>query len=341
MELSVEMKQMLGVIKENDDKLRNYNSLYGHYFVPEIPDTIQEKLIKKFDEHMAVNSIVAVYDGSLFNTMSEGIVFTNDGVYFKEILTTPVYFRYADIVSMKEIDKSTLELELLNTSPNSYTHHSPFDKGTLMYILGALKVIDKKYAHTTSKLSGDIRRINIPDDKLDKCNYIIHSASVACGGVGTGLAQIPASDNAVIVPIQIAMIVGLGAVFELDITEAAAKSIIASSGTTIAGRAISQYLVGWIPGIGNVINAVTAAGVTEAIGWIAVYHFYDRWLVDNKKGRIEGMKDGYVAASGEYENKFRKQADEFSNEMKAMKKEHEEYKALINEYEEYCSNIGR
>lgn len=341
MELSVEMKQMLVVIKENDDKLRNSNSLYGHHFVPEIPDTILKKLINRFDNHLAVNSVVAVYDGSLFNTMSEGIIFTSDGVYFKEILSIPVYFRYSDIVSMKEMDRVTIEIGIQNSLKCRYTYHSPFDKRTLMYIIWTLKEINKKCEHASHKVSGDVKKIDIPKDKKDKSNYIIHSASAACGGVGTGLAQLPASDNAVIVPIQIGMIVGLGAVFELDITETTAKSIIASAGTTIAGRTISQFLIGWIPGIGNVINTVTAAGVTEAIGWIAVYHFYDRWLEDKTKGRFEGMKDGYTEASGEYEMKFKKQAEEFSTEMRAVQKEKEEYETLINEYEDYCSNIRR
>lgn len=43
----------------------------------------------------------------------------------------------------------------------------------------------------------------------------------------------------------------------------------------MAGRGISQVLVGWIPGYGNAINATTAAAVTEAIGWAADAYFAD------------------------------------------------------------------
>ena len=35
----------------------------------------------------------------------------------------------------------------------------------------------------------------------------------------------------------------------------------------------SQVLVGWIPGIGNAINATTAAGITEAMGWLLAKEF--------------------------------------------------------------------
>lgn len=113
----------------------------------------------------------------------------------------------------------------------------------------------------------------LPKDQKVKCNSIIHGASVAAGGVGTGLAQIPLADNAVITPIQVTMIVSLGKVFDRRVTESAAKAIIASAAASIAGRSISQVVFGWIPGLGNAINTATAAGLTEAIGWIAVDHF--------------------------------------------------------------------
>lgn len=176
---------------------------------------------------------------------------------------------------------------------------------------------------------------------IKKCHGIIHGASAACGGVGTGLAQIPASDNAVIVPIQIGMIVGLGTVFELNITESVAKSIIASAGASIAGRTLSQFLVGWIPVVGNAINTATAAGITEAIGWIAVRNFYERWLEDKNKGRLDGMKDGYNAASGEYERKLRKQAEEFLNQIKDVHRERDEYEKLLSEYEAYIKELEK
>ena len=79
-----------------------------------------------------------------------------------------------------------------------------------------------------------------------ECHTIIHTASVAAGGVGAGLAQIPGSDNAVITPIQLTMTISLGRVF---------------------GKSLR------IPGIGNAINATTAAGITEAMGWLLAKEF--------------------------------------------------------------------
>ena len=106
-----------------------------------------------------------------------------------------------------------------------------------------------------------------------KCNAIIHSASTATAVVGGGLAQIPTSDNAVITPIQLSMTIALGKVFNVSITQSSAMATIASVSAATIGRAASQVLVGWIPGAGNVINAITAATLTESIGWLIADQF--------------------------------------------------------------------
>ena len=100
-----------------------------------------------------------------------------------------------------------------------------------------------------------------------RCNAIIHAASAAAGGAGAGLAQLPCSDNAVITPIQLGMIVSLGGVFGISVTRSAAEAAASSAAGAAIGRTLSQVLLGWIPGVGNAINAGTAAAVTEAMGW--------------------------------------------------------------------------
>ncbi|MDV3429502.1 MAG: hypothetical protein LIR50_21175 [Bacillota bacterium] len=111
------------------------------------------------------------------------------------------------------------------------------------------------------------------NEQNKKCQAIIHTASVAAGGVGAGLAQIPGSDNAVIVPIQVTMTISLGTVFGIKLDESAAKATLATATASMTGRAISQFLVGWIPGAGNLMNAATAAGITETIGWALAKDF--------------------------------------------------------------------
>lgn len=102
-----------------------------------------------------------------------------------------------------------------------------------------------------------------------KVHGVIHTASLAAAGVGAGLAQIPGSDAAVLVPLQTAMIIGIAHVHGVGLDKASATSLLLTFTATMAGRTASQILVGWMPGIGNTINAATAAGLTEAIGWAA------------------------------------------------------------------------
>jgi uncharacterized protein (DUF697 family) len=106
-----------------------------------------------------------------------------------------------------------------------------------------------------------------------KLHGIIHTAAAACGAVGAGLAQVPGSDSAVIVPLQAAMIVAVGSEHGVSITKGAAADLLLTFSATVGGRFLSQILVGWIPGFGNAINASTAAALTEAIGWAADAYF--------------------------------------------------------------------
>lgn len=93
--------------------------------------------------------------------------------------------------------------------------------------------------------------------------------------MGEGLAQLPGSNNALLAPIQISMIVGLGKVFDKEITESFAKSLLASQLANIVVRTATQLLLGWIPILGNSINAANAGGLKEAIGCAIVNDFAD------------------------------------------------------------------
>ena len=106
-----------------------------------------------------------------------------------------------------------------------------------------------------------------------KCHAIIHAASASAGTIGAGLAQVPCSDSAIITPIQLAMTIALGKVFGVELTETAAKASMATFASAAIGRSASQVLLGWIPIAGNIINACTAASVTEALGWLLVEDF--------------------------------------------------------------------
>ena len=106
-----------------------------------------------------------------------------------------------------------------------------------------------------------------------RCHYIIHTNATAAAGIAAGLAQLPGVDSAPLAALEVEMVTALGAVFDIKVSSAAAKGVIASVAGTAVGRATSQFLLGWIPGLGNAINASTAAGIVEALGWLAADHF--------------------------------------------------------------------
>ena len=117
-------------------------------------------------------------------------------------------------------------------------------------------------------------------DQRGKCHAIIHTASASAAAAGAGLAQLPGSDNAVITPIQLTMTVSLGAVFGIQLTQSAAAAALASFAASTVGRAASQLLLGWIPGLGNAINASTAAALTESVGWLLAEEFASQSRAD-------------------------------------------------------------
>lgn len=106
-----------------------------------------------------------------------------------------------------------------------------------------------------------------------ECNKIIHTASVAAGGAGAGLAQIPGGDRMLITPIQVMMTIKLAKVFGVNLTESAATALLTSGAVSSLGRAVASAIIGRVPILGNIVNAATAATITEALGWAVAKEF--------------------------------------------------------------------
>ena len=342
MKITEEKKIMIDLLKEYADSMPKKPTNYNYYFAPDIPKKVFETLISKFDNHMPINSVIAFFDETVLKSSKAGFVFTVDGFYYRHT-GKAMYFAFKDIGDL-EVEKDSIKIFYNDLNQNEVEYlltNSFFDMEVIDYLIRELISIDNTFGQSTQIMSGKVQKTEIPPDVQAKCHGIIHAAAMACGGVGTGLAQIPLSDAVIITPIQIGMVVGIGAVFHINVTEAGAKSIIASAGAAIAGRTVSQLLIGWIPGIGNAINTATAAGITEAIGWIAVKHFYDRTIQESNKGRFEGMKDGFAEASDLYEQKLREQAEDFLSQAKNFKKSKKEYEELLAVYEEYIEKLEK
>lgn len=121
--------------------------------------------------------------------------------------------------------------------------------------------------------------------KNQKIHGIIHTASAAAGSVGGGLAQIPGADMPVIMGLQTTMIVAIANEHEVSITKTTAADLLLTFAAGYGGRAVSQFFIGWIPGLGNAINATTAIAITETIGWAADAYFAKEEADSSKDSR--------------------------------------------------------
>lgn len=114
---------------------------------------------------------------------------------------------------------------------------------------------------------------NMSEMDRTKCHAIIHTASVASGAVGAGFCWLPMSDAPLISAAQITMAISLGKIFGIKLSKSAAKAAVAAAAATAAGRAVSQLATFWIPFANLAINASTAVGLTEFIGWTLANDF--------------------------------------------------------------------
>lgn len=118
-----------------------------------------------------------------------------------------------------------------------------------------------------------------------KIHGIIHGASASAAAIGGGLANIPGSDAPALLAVQTTMIVAIGTVCGVSISDSLAKSMIADFLGVSVGKTVANILTGWLPGIGNGVNAATAATLTETIGWAALKSFENGIDVVDSEGK--------------------------------------------------------
>lgn len=123
-------------------------------------------------------------------------------------------------------------------------------------------------------------KVTMPDDLKSKCAAVIHTATTAAAAAG--IIPIPMADTIPITTAQITMIIGLGHIFDISLSETAAKSILGGTMASQTGRAVFSGIIKGIPGVGTVVGGVISAGtsvaLTETLGWIVAEDFYKKSL---------------------------------------------------------------
>lgn len=136
-------------------------------------------------------------------------------------------------------------------------------------------------------------KVQMPKELEKKCKIAIHTATTAAAAAGA--IPIPMSDAIPITAAQIGMIVSLGKIFGITLSQAAAKSIAGVALTQQAGRALVANLLKAIPGagtiLGSVISASTAVALTEAVGWIVADDFFRLYNGEEPENIVETAGD--------------------------------------------------
>ncbi|MDR2749546.1 MAG: DUF697 domain-containing protein, partial [Clostridiales bacterium] len=108
------------------------------------------------------------------------------------------------------------------------------------------------------------------------CHSIIHGAALVTAACA--FIPVPVADSIPITTAQISMVIGLGKVFNNEITKSDAKVLLATVAAPLAGRAAAKVGLMLIPGVGWALNGAIAATITEILGWTVAMDFA-------KKGR--------------------------------------------------------
>ena len=135
-------------------------------------------------------------------------------------------------------------------------------------------------------------KTKMPSDKKKQCMAAIHTASVAAAAAGA--TPIPIADTIPISAAQVTMVVALGKIFDLTISNSVAKSVIGVGLAQGVGRTLASSLKA-IPGVGTIvggaISAATAASLTEALGWVVADDFYRISIGQEPENLTEAAKD--------------------------------------------------
>lgn len=99
--------------------------------------------------------------------------------------------------------------------------------------------------------------------------FVIHGFAVAHATAAALLSQTLVGDEAALTTLTITMILSIARINGRKWGVGEALSVIGVLAGGYIGTRGVVFLIKWIPGIGNIANAVTTFGVTELLGWIA------------------------------------------------------------------------
>ena len=126
-------------------------------------------------------------------------------------------------------------------------------------------------------------KVNMSSDLKKECSKVIHTTATAAAAAGA--IPIPMSDTIPITVAQIMMVIQLGKVFDVEISQSVAKSILGVNLARETGRKIVTSALKMFPGVGS------AAALTETMGWIVADDFFRMSKGDKPQDLLNASKE--------------------------------------------------
>ena len=115
-------------------------------------------------------------------------------------------------------------------------------------------------------------------EQLDRtADTVIKTAAASAAGAVL-VHPVPASDIIVLAPLQIGMILKLGAIYGKTIDRNSAIEVISTLGAGLAARTVFQGVISIFPGVKNVLGPPFASTATWTIGRLAKRYFKDQGI---------------------------------------------------------------
>ena len=127
-------------------------------------------------------------------------------------------------------------------------------------------------------------------EQLDEEADRIITTAATSAGAAVFANPVPVSDFLILVPIQIGMVIKLGAIYGKTIDKKSAVEIVTTLGAGVATRVIFQTVVSWVPGVKNVLGPPVASAATYGMGTAAKKYFKGQGVPTEEelKAEVEG-----------------------------------------------------
>ena len=135
------------------------------------------------------------------------------------------------------------------------------------------------------------------DLKDARARALIYSKAVVAAAVAA--IPIPVADVVVILPLQLAMVAAIGALYGVDVSWRRAIELLTTVGAGVGLREAARQLVKLVPGWGSVVSAAIAFSGTVALGEVAILLFKNEVGLDPDE-----LRRVYEAAADQARKQF-------------------------------------